>query len=159
MKIDVCGLEKAIFEVVQVEEYTVFIKLGLRIALAPIHLVSATNLDVGQLANGAEKEFLLGHIVSSAGIAATLDGIKQRGVSQVGLQVSHLVVAHGQQAWHGQLLLDKLPVDTDKSTVLVYTGAHYANHGVSVGICHAVILAIAARPGHFLDVGRRPARP
>ena len=103
MEIKVGGFQETVLEVIQVEKYAVDIKLGLRIAVVPIHSTCSSELNVGQLANGSLQKFLFLLVVSSASFTSTLDGIKERHIAQVGLKIARLIIADCQDLRHRQL--------------------------------------------------------
>ena len=103
MEIKVGGFQKTVLEVIQVEKYAVDIKLGLRIAVVPIHSTCSSELNVGQLANGSLQKFLFLLVVSSASFTSTLDGIKERHIAQIGLKIARLIIADCQDLRHRQL--------------------------------------------------------
>ena len=76
VKIQIGRLQETILEVVEVEEYTVYIEFWLRIAVLPIQSSCTANLDIRKFTNGFLKEFLLFLIVTSARISSALDGIE-----------------------------------------------------------------------------------
>ena len=76
MEIKFRCLKETILKVIQVEQDTVYIKLGLRIAVAEIKFTSTTYLHVWQFTNGALKQFLFLQRVSSTGLASTANGIE-----------------------------------------------------------------------------------
>ena len=71
MKFELCGFKKAVFKVVEVEKYTVNIKLRLRITNLPIQSARASYLYVGQFAYNCCKQLFLAHVVPSTRFAAT----------------------------------------------------------------------------------------
>ena len=100
VEVQSCGLQEAIFKVVQVEEHAVLVELRLRIATAPVQSAGATHLNVRQLANGLHQQspFLL--CVAASSLTSHAQGVEERLVAEVGLQIAQLVVAHGEDLRH-----------------------------------------------------------
>ena len=95
VEVEFGSFEKAIFEVVEVEEHAIYVELGLWIAYGPVEPAGSAHLDVGQLADdGCEKLFFV-LIVPSSRLSSATQGFKEGGMSEVGLEVSQFVVAHG----------------------------------------------------------------
>ena len=88
VEINVGGLQKAILEVVEVEEHTVGIKLRLGIALCEIQSTSTANLHIGQLAYGADEQFFLLYIISPSCLATALERIEERHTAEVLLKIA-----------------------------------------------------------------------
>ena len=100
MEVELCGLEEAVFEVVEVKEYRVLVEGGLRIAVREIKLTGTTQLDVRQLANGLFQQCLFLQGVAPASLASATDSIEERERSQVGLQLAQLVITDCQHLGH-----------------------------------------------------------
>ena len=78
MEIELCGLQETVFEVVQVEQHGISIKCGLRITIREIKFAEASQLDVGQLSDGATQQFLLLQRVASTSLTTATNGVIQR---------------------------------------------------------------------------------
>ena len=153
MEVELGGLEEAILEVVQVEEHGVLVEGGLRIAVREVELAGSTQLDIGQLADRAFQEFLLGQRISASGFASTANGVEERNGSKVLLQIAQLVVAHGKHMGNGQLPTLEVAGQVDEGMVLVATGTDAADDTLSLSIPKAVVLAIAACSRQLLHGG------
>ncbi len=159
MKVEFGGFEEAVLEVIEVEEHTLFIELGLRIAHRPIEAARTAQLDVGELADGAHKELALGLGVASASLASAPKGVKEGGGAQVGLQIAQLVVGHSQDGRHGQLAVAEMAGKADEGMVLVAAGAHNAYHREPVGIGKTIVDTVAAGASQLLYMGGLGSAP
>ena len=127
MEVELCGLEKAVFEVVEVEKYTVSIKGWGGIAVGEVQFACATNLYVRQLADSALQQLLFFQRIATACLATATDSVEKRNISQVGLQVTQFIVADGQDLGYGKLTLGEVTCQIDEGMVLVTT-CTYAPH-------------------------------
>ena len=159
MEVELGGLEEAVFEIVQVEEHAVLVEGRLRIAGFPVHARGAVDLDGGQSADGALQQLLLLEIIASAGLAPAFDGVEQRAVAEVALQVAHLVVADGQQPWHWQMALVEMAADGDEGMILIAARTDDTNHRTAVGTGQTVVLTVATSPRNLLYMSRFLPRP
>ena len=66
VEINLCCLEETVFEIVQVKQDIVCIKLRLRVADIPVHATGSSYLDIRKLSYGSSQQFLLLIIVTSA---------------------------------------------------------------------------------------------
>ena len=146
VKVEFRRFEKAVFEVIEVEEHALLIEFRLRIAVVPVEPPCATHLYVGQLAYGGDKEFLLLVRVSSASLASAFKGVEERSVAEVGLDVAQLVVARRKNLRHGELTLREMLRQIDEGMVLIATCSHHTYHRTAVVGCQTVVLTVAARP-------------
>ena len=83
VKVYLRSLQKAVFEIVQVEHHTVHIELRLRIALRPIHSSRSFYLNLRQLADDALQLFLLSLVVTTASLTTATNHIEERTGPQV----------------------------------------------------------------------------
>ena len=88
VEINVGGLQKAILEIVEVEEHTVGIKLRLGIALCEIQPTSTAYLHIGQLAYCFDEQFFLLYIISPSCLATALERIEERHTAEVLLEIT-----------------------------------------------------------------------
>ena len=85
---------------------------------------------------------LFSKCISPTGITSTTDGIEQRLLSQILLQVAHLVIADSKHFRNGQMSFLKMTGECDKSMIFVATCANTANNSTTIGSGHTVILTI-----------------
>ena len=109
MEVELRRFQETVFEVVQVKQHAIHIKLRLRITVGEVESTGTTDLDVRQLTDGLAQQVLLLQRISATGLTATAHGIEQRYRTEVGLQVAQLVVTGCQHLRHGQLMdVDRL---------------------------------------------------
>ena len=144
MEVELGSLQETVFEVVEVEQDGIGVELRLRIAIGEVQFVSTIQLDVRQFADGTTQQVNLLHIVTTTSLTTTTNGIEQRGVAQVGLDIAQLVVADSQYLRHWQLLLGKVLGEIDEGVIFITTGTHAAYHTNTLTIGQSVILTIAA---------------
>ena len=118
MEVKSCGFQKAILEVVEVEENAVNIHLRLRIALGEIQSSGTTNLHIRQLADSLHEQFLLLKVISAASLTTALYGIIEGCIAKIRLEITHLVVANCVDMRNWQLSLLEMTCEIDKSVVL-----------------------------------------
>ena len=159
MEVEVGGLQETVLEIVEIEQHTVDIKLRLGMALAEVEPTGTTNLDMGQLTDGALQQFLLLHIIPATGRTAARQGIEERLFTEVGLKIAQLVGIDSQNLGYRQTACRKMSGEIDEGVVLVAAGSHHAHHRVALGISHAVITPVAAGTGQFHNTGRLGACP
>ena len=73
MEVQFGGFQKAVFEVVEVEQHAVLVKLWLRVTLAEVQSFGTSYLHVGQLTYGVDQQFLFLHIVSAASLTPAVE--------------------------------------------------------------------------------------
>ena len=150
MEIEVGGLEKAVFEIVQIEQHTLCIKHRLRIAVTPIKSSGTPHLDIGQFAHDLLQQFFFPLIVSPSCFSAALDGLEEREVTQILLQVSQFIIINSQHIWHGQLTLFEVFGKIDKRMVLITARTYHSYYRTAISITHAVIGTVTPRSHQFL---------
>ena len=144
MEIKFGSLQKTIFEIIEIEEYTLDIELGLRIAMGEIETAGTTELHIGQLTDGTLEQFLFLDRITASSLTTATDGIEERQGTQVGLQIAQLVATDGQHLWHGQLSLGEMASQIDESMVFVTTGTDTPDDRTSLFVGHAIIHPVAA---------------
>ena len=77
VEVNLRSLQEAVFEVVQVEEHRVDVKLRLRVAVGEIEFAGPPNLHIRQLADGAFQQFLLSQSVTASSLASSTDSIEE----------------------------------------------------------------------------------
>ena len=88
MEIESGSFQEAIFEIIKVEQHTFLIKLGLRIAVIPIKTTGTPYLEIRQSTDCSYEQLLFILIVTSSCFTSSLNGIKQRCMSQISLQIT-----------------------------------------------------------------------
>ena len=159
VEVELGSLQETVFEVVEVEQDGIGVELRLRIAIDEVQFVGTIQLDVRQFADGTTQQVNLLHIVTTTCLTTTTNGIEQRGVAQVGLDIAQLIVADSQYLRHWQLLLGKVLGKIDEGVIFITTGTHAAYHTNTLTIGQSVILTIAASSGeahHILGLFALP---
>ena len=83
MEVKLGGFKKTVFEIVQIEQHTVLVKVRLRITGVPVHAHCPTDLQRRECTDGAFQQPLFLKVITATGLTPTLDGLKQRPVTQV----------------------------------------------------------------------------
>ena len=78
MEVKLCGFQETVFEIVQVKQHAIHIKLCLRITVGEVEPTGTTDLDVRQLADGLAQQLLLLQRITATSLTATTHRIKQR---------------------------------------------------------------------------------
>lgn len=159
VKIQIGRLQETILEVVEVEEYTVYIKFWLRIAVLPIQSSCTANLDIRKFTNGFLKEFLLFLIVTSARISSALDGIEKRSTAKVCLKIAEFIIAHRQNLGNRQLSELEMLSQIYKGMILITTGSYHTNYRITIMPNDTEILPVTPLPCQFYDISRFFTRP
>ena len=77
VEINLRSLQETVLKIIQVEQYTVHIKLSLWIAVVEFQVACALNLHFRQFANGAAQQFLLFQGVTSSRFASASNGVEE----------------------------------------------------------------------------------
>ena len=144
MEVEACGFQETILEVVEVKEYALLVKLRLRIAHREIQSTRTTYLYVRQLAYCSFQQFTLLHRISAACITSSLYGVKERAVTKVILQITHLVIADSEHTRHRQFSLHTMLGKTHESMVFLTRCALAPYNGMTILTRHTIILTITA---------------
>jgi hypothetical protein len=144
MKINACGLQEAILEVVEVEEHIGLVQRLLRITFLEIQASGTLDLNLRQKGDGTMEQLLLSLRVSSASVASALEGIKEGTVAQIHLQVTQSVCALCHHGRNGQLAFYEMLGKVAEGTVLVHTGTYDTYQRTPVRAVQTVILTITA---------------
>ena len=143
MEVNVNSFKETVLEVVEVKHHAVHVERCLRIALREVEAVGTFYLYAWQLADGPDQQLLFSHVIATSSLTTTLDGIKQRHVSQIGLQVSQFIVADSQQFRNRQPTTGEMTAEVNERMVLVPACTYTTDNSPSIAI-HAIILTIAA---------------
>ena len=154
MEVDLGSFQETVFEVVEVEEHRVAIKRRLRIAVGKVKPVGSRHLDSRQLADGATQQFLLLQRITATSLTASSDSVEQRHGTQVGLNVTQLVIADRKNGRDRQLTISKMLGQVDKGVVLVTTGTHTTYHALALRRGHTIVFTIAASGCQLLHILR-----
>ena len=168
MEIIVDGLQEAVLEVIQVEEYLAvaeFLFLETEIEVQPLGTLV---LYLGQKAYGLEQQRLL-LIAVIAGVASRSHGLEEGKGAQVLLYVAHPVFADRIDLGDIDALRGEMPCHTSEAEILRTVGADYAYAGsLSAGgtvrsllrsVEYPVVTAVAACRGQGLYLVRSLAGP
>ena len=154
MEVDLRGLQETVFEIIEVEEHTVHIKLCLGIAVGEVEPAGTAHLDVRQFTDSSPQQLLFLQRVTPTGLTTAAHGIEERHRTQVGLQVAQLIVTGSQYLWHGQLTTVEMLCQIEESMVFVTAGADHADHRLPLLVGQSVIGTVTARPRQLMDMGR-----
>ena len=159
MKVELRGLEEAVLEIVQVEEYAFLIEHRLRIAVGPVQAPCPAYLHVGKFTDSLLKQFLLMKVIPSSCLTSSAYGIKKRDGSQVGLQIACLILADGQDLRHWKLAFGEMIGEVNERMVLITACAYGTDDTTAVVVPQAEILPVAALSGQFLYILRLVSFP
>ena len=93
MKVETCGFQEAILEVVEVEKDIRLVKSFLRITLAEVKSKRSSNLHSRQSSNGLAKQLTFVSIITPSCLSTSLQSIEERLVSKVVLEVAQTIFA------------------------------------------------------------------
>ena len=144
MEVNLSRLQETILEVVQVEEHRIRIESRLWIAVREVELTGSTQLHIGQFADSTFQQFLFLQRITASCLASPSDGVKQRHIAQVSLDVAQLIVANSKYLRHWQLSSCKVTGQIDKGVILVATGADASDDTLTLDIGHSIVFTIAA---------------
>lgn len=108
VEINIYRLKKTIFEIVQIEKHTGAIEFGLRITTREIQSPRSAKLQFRKGFNRALNEFALFYSVSSSSVTPFLQSVIESAVAEIGLQISHTVISHRQNARHRKFAKSKM---------------------------------------------------
>ena len=154
MEVDLRSLQETVFEVIQIEEHAIHIKLCLGIAVGEVESTGTAQLDVRQLTDGPAQQFLLLQRITATGLTTTAHGIEQRHRTEVGLQVTQLIIAGSQYLRHGQLTTVEVLCQIEERMILITAGADHTDHRLPLLVGQSVIGTVTARPRQLMDMGR-----
>ena len=88
-----------------------------------------------------------------------MDGIEERLLPQVFLQIAQFIATHGKQFGHGNPALGKMACQVDECVVFITTGPHTAHNTHAIGIRETIVCTVAPLYGQFLYSGRLCSGP
>ena len=149
VKIKPRSFKEAVFEIVEVEEDVGLVERGLRIAMGEVEAASSANLEGRQCSNRAAQQFAFTGVVASASLASALQGIEEREVPEVGLQVAQPVPALCYHLRYRQPGTYKVGRQVAEGMILVAAGSDGSDEGAAVRSVQPVIVAVAPRSRQF----------
>ena len=121
----VCHFLEIIFQaVVQVPQNATAVELSLRVTVGEVHAVGSGKLHGGQQAHGLTKQLLL-LFIEYACLASFFDGVEQKRISQIFLQIVNIVFGTDKHFGHGQSFSAEMLCHIEKGTVFLNGFAAY----------------------------------
>ena len=152
MEVEFSSLQKAILEIVQVEEHTVHIEFRLRIAVGEVQSSCPMNLDIRQFTDGTLQQFLFLQRITASSLTSASDSIKEGSRAKVGLDIPQQVVTFGKYLRYRKFPLVEVLSEIDKSVIFVTAGADDADHALALRISYPKVGAVATRSRKLLNV-------
>ena len=152
MEVNFRSLQEAVFEIVEVEEHRVAIESGLGITVGKVKAVGTHQLNLGQLTDGTAQQLLLFQRITATSLTTTTNGVEQRHRTQIGLDISQLVVADSKNGRNRQLTFSKMLGQVDEGVILVTTGTYTTYYALALRRSHAIVLTITSTSCQLLYV-------
>ncbi len=133
-----------------------------RLAADEIQPLGPAHLELGKAADGPPDQPALKLVVVATTVAAAFERLIERTASQVGLQIAHAVVRHGQDAGNGKTERLKMATEIDKTVVLAERLANHTDNRLrfdALGGVKTDILAVACRAGQALRIDGGTSAP
>ena len=159
MKVDLCGLQETIFEIIQVEEHTINIELRLRITVGKVEFAGSSDLHIRQFTDCTLQQFLFLKGITSSSLTTTTDGIKKRHTAEVCLEISQLVITGSQNLRYGKFTTAEVLRQIDKSVIFITTSTDNAHNGLTIIVSQTIISTITAATRNPLNISRLSPLP